>query len=173
MVRFFVVVFVYGCWTAWEYPDYVFLGGRPSLGFKSELALLDEVFLEVVDLVAMVGFVADVEDEAVALVADVDFVTDVDIVADVDLVAVGYNILVAWDGPDVGGNILLALEDELALCGCCVGCCAGGDESGVVVSLAAVFAAAFASLEAPEPKADSFVDSFEARVLAALKSGEA
>ena len=35
---------------------YVFLGGRPSLGLKSEPALLDDGFFVVDDLVAMVGF---------------------------------------------------------------------------------------------------------------------
>ena len=89
--------------------------------------------------------------------------------------AVGDNLFVVCGGPAVGGNILLAFVDffdELGLLGRVAVSCVGGDESGVV-SLAAVFAAAFASLEAPVPKADSFVDSLDARVLAASKSGEA
>ena len=103
----------------------------------------------------------------------VDLVAIVDFVADVGFVAVVGNILLALDELAVVGNILLALEDELAIGGCCVVDWAGGEESGVVVSLAAVFAAAFASFEAPDPKAVSFVESFEARVLEASKLGEA
>ena len=92
-------------------PDYVFFGGRPSLGLKSDAGLLDEGFFVVVDLVAMVGLAAgDFETWA-------GFFNDVDCF-DAWRVEVGDILLGASCGPAVGGNILLAFvgfDDELGL----------------------------------------------------------